>query len=136
MRIEEAEELRTRFIDTGLHCAFFAPFEHTPDNEAANHRIPVVLVDRDICPFPQRRGFDLVGIDNFTGGYLLAEHLIKLGARRLAFVTRPFSATTIDARIAAFAAHRATALQPSTQGQGVALRQGGGTGSLRQAIVN
>ena len=46
---------------------------------------------------PHRRDF-LVGIDNFAGGYLLADHLIKLGAKRLAFVTRPFSATTVDAR--------------------------------------
>ena len=39
-----------------------------------------------------------MGIDNFAGGYLLAEHLIKLGARRLAFMTRPLSATTVEAR--------------------------------------
>jgi DNA-binding LacI/PurR family transcriptional regulator len=107
MSIEEAEELCGRFIEKEVNGVFFAPFEHTTGNEAANRRIterlshagiPVVLIDRDICPFPQRSAFDLVGIDNFAGGYLLAEHLIKLGARRLAFVTRPFSATTVDAR--------------------------------------
>ena len=107
MSIEEAEELCTRFIEKGVQGVFFAPFEHTMDNEAANRRIterlshagiPVVLLDRDIAPFPHRSPFDLVGIDNFAGGYLLAEHLIKLGARRLAFVTRPFSATTVEAR--------------------------------------
>jgi LacI family transcriptional regulator len=121
MSIEEAEELCGRFIEKEVSGVFFAPFEHTTDNEAANRRIterlshagiPVVLLDRDICPFPQRSNFDLVGIDNFAGGYLLAEHLIKLGARRLAFVTRPFSATTVDARkagaIAAMLAHSIT----------------------------
>lgn len=107
MGIEEAEELCSQFIEKGVNGVFFAPFEHTPDNGAANRRIterlshagiPVVLLDRDIASFPQRSGLDLVGIDNFAGGYLLAEHLIKLGARRLAFVTRPFPATTVDAR--------------------------------------
>lgn len=107
MSIDEAEELCARYIDTGVSGVFFAPFEHTMDNEAANRRIterlshagiPVVLLDRDICPFPQRSGFDLTGIDNFAGGYLLADHLLKLGARRLSFVTRPFSASTVDAR--------------------------------------
>jgi LacI family transcriptional regulator len=119
MSIEEAEELCGRFIEKEVNGVFFAPFEYTADNEAANRRIterlshagvPVVLLDRDICPFPQRSNFDLVSIDNFAAGYLLAEHLIKLGARRPAFVTRPFSATTVDARkagaIAAMLAHR------------------------------
>ena len=35
-----------------------------------------------------------------AGGYLLAEHLIKLGCRHLCFVSRPDSAPTVDARIA------------------------------------
>ena len=107
MSIDEAEELCTRYTSSGVSGVFFAPFEHTTENEPANRRIterlshagiPVVLIDRDICAFPQRSNFDLVGIDNFAGGYLLADHLIKLGAKRLAFVTRPFSATTVDAR--------------------------------------
>ena len=107
MSIEEADEVCARYIATGVSGVFFAPFEHTADNEAANRRIterlshagiPVVLLDRDIRPFPQRSNFDLVGIDNFAAGYLLAEHLIKLGVRRLVFVTRPFSAATVDAR--------------------------------------
>jgi LacI family transcriptional regulator len=121
MSIEEAEELCERFIEKEVSGVFFAPFEHTADNEAGNQRItgrlshagiPVVLLDRDICPFHQRSNFDLVGIDNFAGGYLLAEHLIKLGTRRLAFVTRPLSATTADARkagaVAAMLAHALT----------------------------
>jgi LacI family transcriptional regulator len=118
MSIEETEEICTRYIENGVSGVFFAPFEHTKDNEAANRRIPerlshagipVVLLDRDICPFPQRSSFDLVGIDNFVGGYLLADHLIKLGVRRLAFVTHPFPPATIEVRkagaIAAMLAH-------------------------------
>ena len=122
MHLEEAEELCTRYIGSGVSGVFFAPFEHAGDNEAANRRIterlshagiPVVLLDRDLSPFPKRSGFDLVGIDNFAGGYLLAEHLLKLGLKRLAFVARPFSAGTVAARQAgaraAMLAHNVTA---------------------------
>jgi DNA-binding LacI/PurR family transcriptional regulator len=42
----------------------------------------------------------VVSIDNFAGGYLLAEHVIKLGFRRIHFVARPNSAPTVEARIA------------------------------------
>ena len=109
MTVQEAEDLCTRFIERGVAGVFFVPFEHQADREASNRRIterlrkagiPVVLIDRDIAAFPNRSEFDLVGIDNFAGGYLLAEHLIKLGMKRLAYVTRPLTASTVDARIA------------------------------------
>ena len=118
MTTQEAEELASLFVEKAVSGVFFAPFEHTPDRDPANRRIvekfrsagiPVILLDRDLGPFPHRTPYDLVGIDNFAGGYLLAEHLVKLGARRLAFVTRPLSAATVHARIAgaraALAAH-------------------------------
>jgi len=109
MTVEEAEDLCSRFIERGVAGVLFVPFEHQKDREACNHRIterltqagiPVVLIDRDIGPFPSRSEFDLVGVDNFAGGYMLAEHLIKMGAKRLAYVIRPFTASTVDARIA------------------------------------
>jgi LacI family transcriptional regulator len=39
-------------------------------------------------------------VDHFAGGYLLADHLLKLGCRRPAYVARPLSAPTVGARIA------------------------------------
>lgn len=109
MSVAEAGALCAQFIARGVAGVFFAPFEHRADGEAASQRIieslrtagiPVVLLDRDTGPFPQRSALDLVGVDNFAGGYLLAEHLIKLGARRLAYFTRPLTASTVDGRIA------------------------------------
>jgi len=50
--------------------------------------------------FPRRSDFDLVGLDNMGSGYLVGEHLIKLGCKRICFVARPLSAPTVDARIA------------------------------------
>jgi len=107
--VEQAEELSMRFVERGVAGAFFVPFEHRADREAANRQIaerlkqagiPVVLLDRDLGAFPRRSEYDIVGVDNFAGGYALAEHLIKLGARRLGYVMRPLTASTVDARIA------------------------------------
>ena len=107
--LEHAEELCQQFISRKLSGVFFAPAELTPDQGAANRKLaeslrdaglPVVLIDRDLVGYPGRSDFDLVGIDNLAGGYLLAEHLIKLGCKKIIFVARPFSAPTVDARIA------------------------------------
>lgn len=109
MSVEEAEILCSKFVEKGVAGVFFVPFEHQADREAANRRIaeqlrqagmPVVLIDRDLGSFPNRSAYDLVGVDNFAGGYQLAEHLIKLGARRIAYVMKPLTASTVDARIA------------------------------------
>ena len=107
--LEHTEEVCRQFIDRKINGVFFAPAEWEPQQEPANRRlaeslrqagIPVVLLDRDMLAFPGRSDLDLVGIDNVAGGYLLAEHLIKLGCERLAFVAHPYSAATVDARIA------------------------------------
>lgn len=107
--IEDAHGLCEQFINSQVAGVFFAPFEHTDRREEVNralverlHRagVAVVLLDRDLGPFPSRSEFDLVGVDNFAGGYQLAEHLLKLGCRNPAFVVRPNSASTVNARIA------------------------------------
>lgn len=107
--LKHAEELCKQFIEREISGVFFAPAELQPGQELANNNlaellreagIPVVLIDRDLLEFPNRSDFDLVGIDNMTGGYMLAEHLIKLGCRKIFFVVRPLSAATVDARIA------------------------------------
>lgn len=106
---EHAEEICQQFIRQKVSGVFFAPFELAPQQEQPNRRlaerlreagIPVVLLDRDVLSFPGRSDFDLVGIDNVAGGFLLADHLLKLGCNRLFFVARPFSAPTVEARIA------------------------------------
>ena len=109
LSLKHAEELCLQFIERRVSGVFFAPYELVPEKEEANRRmavmlreagIPVVLLDRDLTPFPARSDFDVVGIDNLAGGWLLGEHLLKLGCRRLHFVARPLSAPTVDARIA------------------------------------
>jgi LacI family transcriptional regulator len=117
--LSHAEELCRQFIERKISGVFFAPAELESGQEKANRHlaeslreagIPVVLIDRDMLVFPERSEFDLVGLDNMTSGYMVAEHLIKLGCKRFYFVVRPLSAATVDARIAgvreALARHR------------------------------
>jgi len=108
-RHQRAEELCRQFIDRKVSGVFFAPYELVPETDEVNRRlatmlrdagIPGILLDRDFVPYPFRRDFDLVGIDNVAGGYILAQHLLNFGCRRLHFVAFPLSAPTINARIA------------------------------------
>ncbi|MBL9174870.1 MAG: substrate-binding domain-containing protein [Verrucomicrobiales bacterium] len=109
LSLEQARQICDQFAERQVDGVFFAPFELIPRREEANREIgerlrqagiPVVLVDRDLGPFPKRSDFDLVGLDNMAAGYLLAEHFVRLGCERIAFVARPHSASTVDARIA------------------------------------
>lgn len=107
--LKHAEEICEQFIERKISGVFFAPAELQPKQEEANFKIAeslreagisVVLIDRDLTSFPRRSDFDLVGIDNVAGGYMITEHLIKLGCQRILFVCRPLSAGTVNARIA------------------------------------
>ncbi len=104
-----AEKICDQFIQRKVAGVFFASFEHMAQCDSTNNKlvnrlreagITVVLLDRDMSPFPLRTDLDLVGIDNFQGGYILAKHLIKLGCRRFSFVAVPFSAPTVKSRMA------------------------------------
>jgi DNA-binding LacI/PurR family transcriptional regulator len=90
---------------------FFAPLELTAGKDDVNSRIadaldaariPVVLLDRPVLPYPERGHHDLVGIDNRRAGYVITEHLLGLGLRRIDFVALPNAAATVDAREAGY----------------------------------
>jgi LacI family transcriptional regulator len=106
---EHARELCEQFIERRVTGVFFAPFELTIGQDEINRSISeqfseagvaLVLLDRDLAAFPQSGRFDVVGLDNVAAGYLLAEHLIKLGCKDVAFVMRPLSAPTVERRFA------------------------------------
>ncbi len=108
---EIAEQLCQQFIDQKVSGVFFTPLEYTLDREAANRRIvdmlaraniPVVLLDRCLESYPKRSRLDLVGIDNGRAGYVVTEHLLQQGARRILFVARQRSASTISERIGGY----------------------------------
>jgi len=108
LTIKDADQVCRHFIDRSVRGVFFAPFEFSPDKDEVSKRIAyklrragvaVVLLDRDLGPFPSRNDFDLIGIDNVMAWYLACKHLIKLGIGRIAFVARALSAPTVVARM-------------------------------------
>ncbi len=113
--LEEKErqtlELCRQYVAKKVAGVFFAPLEWTPQNERINQAvvsvlkeaaIPIVLLDRCFLPYPNRSSYDLVAIDHRRAGYMVTEHLLKLGCRRIGFVAHAHSASTVEARIAGY----------------------------------
>jgi GntR family transcriptional regulator, arabinose operon transcriptional repressor len=107
----QATESCRRMVAEKVAGVFFAPVELTSAKDAVNQTvvetldkagIPVVLLDRDVVAYPQRSRYDLVGIDNRRAGFAITEHLLSVGCKRIAFLARPGSAPTVEARIAGY----------------------------------
>jgi GntR family transcriptional regulator, arabinose operon transcriptional repressor len=108
---ENAWSLCRQYIERSVSGVFFAPLELTPGKDEYNERItralddagiPVVLLDRTAYPYPRRGHHDLVGLDNRRAGFVVTEHLLAVGARRIAFVGLPNAAATVEAREAGY----------------------------------
>ncbi len=96
-RARRIREIADGFIAAHVSGVIYQPMEFLGNSpkvnsellarfEAAN--IPVVLLDYDIVPPPDRSRFDLVGIDNFDAGRRLGAHLVAAGAKRIAFMLK------------------------------------------------
>jgi GntR family transcriptional regulator, arabinose operon transcriptional repressor len=108
---KEAEHLCHQYVTQKVSGVFFAPLEFTPAKDAVNNRIvaafdragiKVVLLDRCYASYPMRSKYDLVGIDNRRAGFLITQHLLHHDVKRVAFMARPLSASTVMARIAGY----------------------------------
>ena len=108
---DRALALSQHYIRSKIGGVFFAPVEHVPGQQAVNAqivaafseaKIPIVLLDRDFVPYPERSAYDLVGVDNRRVGYTITHHLFQQGCQRVVFIARPDAAVTIDARIAGY----------------------------------
>jgi GntR family transcriptional regulator of arabinose operon len=107
----EAENLCQQYIDQRVSGVFFAPIEFGPRHDNVNRRvlktlkaahIPVVLLDRCVLDYPARSDYDVVGLDNRRAGYVMTDHLIQQGARRVGFLAVEGSAETVEDRIVGY----------------------------------
>jgi DNA-binding LacI/PurR family transcriptional regulator len=111
VRADAAWAVTEQYLARPVAGVFFAPLEGLPEADRINRRIvdafdaariPVVLLDRSVYPYPLRGPYDLVGIDNRRAGYLATSHLQRHGATRIAFLARPHAAPTVQARRAGY----------------------------------
>ena len=63
-------------------------------------KIPVVLLDCDIVPFPQRSGYDVVGVNDLEAGARIAKHLLDVGAKNIHFLICKLCPITFTNRLA------------------------------------
>jgi GntR family transcriptional regulator of arabinose operon len=125
-RADEAAESAERMISRGVRGVFFLPHGISGDGDTINRRVlelfaranvPVVLLDRDVCDFPQRSPYDLVSVDNLRGGYLLGQHLIDVGCRQTLFFSESVAFSSAHARWNGFrAAMEANGIEPRSFG--------------------
>lgn len=106
-KAEQAWRLCRQYMARKVSGVFFAPLEFESEAEKMNRRIltalkeaqiPVVLLDRRAGKAPGRDRPDLVGINNRQAGYIATEHLIKLGSKRIGFLSYHGAAPTIAER--------------------------------------
>lgn len=78
----EVDVIRS-FISKGVEGIIVAPSSVSPDYfEELNRNIPVVLIDR----YFKDTTLDFISSDNYNGGYMAAEHLIRKGYRNILVV--------------------------------------------------
>ena len=106
-RIHQVRELAAEFIKKRVAGVIYEPLAEPGGAEANEHilrvfkraNIPVVLIDCDIVPFPQRSEYDVVGVNDVEAGAKIAEHLLSVGARKMHFLICKLCPTTYNNRL-------------------------------------
>ena len=106
-RIHQVRELAAEFIKKRVAGVIYEPLAEPGGAEANEHilrvfnraRIPVVLIDCDIVPFPQRSEYDVVGVNDVEAGAKIAEHLLSVGAKKIHFLICKLCPTTYNNRL-------------------------------------
>lgn len=101
-------KIAEEYLEKNVSGIFFAPIERTPNATAINTeicdlireaKVPVVLLDKDIFQLPMRSRFSVVSLDNCSAGYTMTRHLIENGAKKIYFIYREDSASSVDKRV-------------------------------------
>jgi GntR family transcriptional regulator, arabinose operon transcriptional repressor len=107
-RLEQMLAAARALIEQGVAGVFYYPVELPAEMAHYNQLVvdkllsagvAVVAVDRDIVSFPERSKLPLITYDNRRGGYLVANHLIKQGCKRIAFIGSPYVSSAASDRM-------------------------------------
>ena len=107
-RIAQVRELAAEFIKGNFAGIIYEPLAGPVGDEINPHilelfdkkKIPVVLLDCDIVPFPERSHYDVVGVNDLEAGARIAKHLMDIGAKRIHFLICELFPTTFANRLA------------------------------------
>lgn len=106
-RIDKVAETVSEFIKTGVNGVIFQPIELVKNAEAINREllaafdaagVPVVLFDSDIVRSPARSCYDLAAINHIDAGRRIGEHLVRCGAKRIAYLMEREQAPCVQDR--------------------------------------
>lgn len=110
---ENAERACDSFARHRVSGVFFTPISGAGADVKINQRIvrhltesgiAVVLIDRDLTPFPNRSEYDLVAIDHLRGQYLATQHMLDAGWQRIIYLQWPGCSDSLNKRIAGYRA--------------------------------
>ena len=107
-RIAQMRELASEFIKGDFAGVIYEPLAGPVGDEINSHilelfdrkGIPVVLLDCDIVPFPERSRYDVVGVNDTEAGARIARHLMSVGAKHIHFLICELCPTTFLNRLA------------------------------------
>ena len=94
-RIGKVAATAEEFVKAGVNGVIFQPVELVKNAEAINRRIlatfdeagvPVVLLDSDVVRSPARSPYDLAAVNHIEAGRRIGEHLVRCGAKRIAYL--------------------------------------------------
>ena len=96
------------YIEQKVDGVFMSPVELTDDRHEINKYllnkldkagIQTILIDAGVAEFPENINHDIISIDNFRAGYILAQHMISNGSKRIDFFTMPNVGRTVHLRL-------------------------------------
>lgn len=108
-RVKQVQTLVRKFAAEGVAGILYQPIEFLSDSDRINRNllayltscgVPVVLIAADIVASPGRSEYDIVGVNDFEAGRRLALHLREAGAKRVAFLSNPYSNYSVQNRVA------------------------------------
>ena len=107
-RIAQVRALAAELLKCGVAGLIYEPLAG-PIGDEVNAQIldefdrrdiPVVLLDCDIVPFPERSRYDVVGVNDIEAGARIVRHLMDVGAKHVHFLICELCPTTFSNRLA------------------------------------